>query len=127
HPISPDVAAVATDKIAQRLALDAAGVPQPAWSTGKPPAYPCVVKAPDRQGQRAMTVVTDPSALAAAAARAAAESCSGRVLYEAFVPGPAVTVNGFPTEGRGAVAAGTDRVHFPGAPGVARRHVYPPA
>ena len=126
HPISPDVALVATDKIAQRRALDAAGVPQPAWSTGEPPAYPCVVKAPDRQGQRAMSIVTDPAGLADAARRAEAGSRSGRALFEAFVPGPEVTVNGFTTEGRGVVPAVTDRVHFPGAPGVALRHVYPP-
>jgi biotin carboxylase len=126
HPIGPDVALVATDKIAQRRALDAAGVPQPAWSTGAPPAYPCVVKAPDRQGQRAMSIVAGPAGLADAARRAEAGSRSGRALFEAFVPGPEVTVNGFTIEGRGVVAAVTDRVHFPGAPGVAHRHVYPP-
>jgi S-sulfo-L-cysteine synthase (3-phospho-L-serine-dependent) len=126
HPVTPAVAVVATDKIAQREALDAAGVPQPAWSTAEPPAYPCVVKAPDRQGQRAMSILADPSDLAAAAARAASESRSGRVLFEAFVPGPEVTVNGFTAEGRAVVAAVTDRVHFREAPGVAQRHVYPP-
>ncbi len=126
HPISPDVAGVATDKIAQRRALDAAGVPQPAWSTDGPPAYPCVVKAPDRQGQRAMSILADPAGLAAAAGRAAAESRSGRVLYEAFVPGPEVTVNGFTADGRSIVSAVNDRVHFTDAPGVAQRHVYPP-
>ena len=126
HPIDPDEARVATDKIAQRRALDAAGVPQPAWSTEGPPAYPCVVKAPDRQGQRAMSILADASGLEEAAARAAAGSRSGRVLFEAFVPGPEVTVNGFTAEGRGIVAAVTDRIHFEGAPGVARRHVYPP-
>jgi biotin carboxylase len=126
HPIGPDVARVATDKIAQRKALDVAGVPQPAWSTEAPPAFPCVVKAPDRQGQRAMSILEEPSELDAAAARAAAGSRSGRALFEAFVPGPEVTVNGFTAEGRGIVAAVTDRIHFEGAPGVAHRHVYPP-
>ena len=125
HPISPSVAAVATDKIAQRRALQAAGVAQPAWSTEAPPAYPCVVKASDRQGQRAMSILPDASLLAQAAARAAAESRSGRALFEEFVPGPEVTVNGFTAEGRAIVAAVTDRVHFEHAPGVARRHVYP--
>jgi len=125
HPIPPEVAVLATDKIAQRTALDAAGVPQPDWSVDAPPAYPCVVKAPDRQGQRAMSILPDGSALAEAAALAAAGSRSGRVLFEAFVPGPEVTVNGFTAEGRAIVAAVTDRIHFEGAPGVARRHVYP--
>ncbi len=126
HPISPEVARLATDKIAQRRALDAGAVPQPAWSTDAPPAYPCVVKAPDRQGQRAMSILADASGLEEAARRAAAESRSGRVLFEGFVPGPEVTVNGFTAESRGIVAAVTDRIHFEGAPGVARRHVYPP-
>jgi biotin carboxylase len=125
HPVSPEVAALATDKIAQRRVLEAAGVAQPAWSTEAPPAYPCVVKAPDRQGQRAMSILPDSSRLAEAATRAAAESRSGRALFEAFVPGPEVTVNGFTTEGRPVVSAVTDRVHFEDAPGVARRHVYP--
>jgi biotin carboxylase len=119
------VAAVATDKIAQRGALDSAGVPQPAWSTEAPPAYPCVVKAPDRQGQRAMSILPDSARLADATRRATAESRSGRALFEEFVPGPEVTVNGFTTEGRAVVSAVTDRIHFDGAPGVARRHVYP--
>jgi biotin carboxylase len=125
HPIDPEVAQLATDKIAQRRALDTAGVPQPAWSTDAPPAYPCVVKAPDRQGQRAMSILADASTLEEAAGKAAAESRSGRVLFEAFVPGPEVTVNGFTAEDRSIVAAVTDRIHFDSAPGVARRHVYP--
>jgi S-sulfo-L-cysteine synthase (3-phospho-L-serine-dependent) len=126
HPVSPEVAVVATDKIAQREALDDAGVPQPAWSTNEPPAYPCVVKASDRQGQRAMSILPGSADLAEAALRAAAGSRSGRVLYEAFVPGPEVTVNGFTAEGRSIVAAVTDRIHFDDAPGVAQCHVYPP-
>ena len=48
------------------------------------------------------------------------------MLFEAFVPGPEVTVNGFTAEGRAVVAAVTDRIHFEDAPGVARCHVYPP-
>jgi biotin carboxylase len=126
HPIPAAVAVTCTDKIAQRTRLDAAGVPQPRWSTDAPPSYPCVVKAPDRQGQRAMSILPASAYLAEAALRAASGSRSGRVLYEAFVPGPEVTVNGFTAEGRGIVAAVTDRIHFDDAPGVAQRHVYPP-
>jgi biotin carboxylase len=72
-----------------------------------------------------MSILADASGLEEAAVRAAAESRSGRALFEAFVPGPEVTVNGFTAEGHGFVAAVTDRIHFEGAPGVARRHVYP--
>ena len=61
HPISVATAKICTDKLAQRERLDAAGVLQPQWSAGDAPAYPCVVKAPDRQGQRAMAIVSDPA------------------------------------------------------------------
>jgi biotin carboxylase len=127
HPVSADVAVACTDKIAQRTRLDEAGVPQPRWSAAAPPAYPCVVKAADRQGQRAMTIVAGPEGLAEAAARARDGSRSGRVIYEEFVPGPEVTVNAFSIDGRFLPVAVTDRVHFEGVPGVARRHVYPAA
>ena len=83
HPIPAAVAVICTDKIAQRTRLDAAGVPQPRWSTDAPPSYPCVVKAADRQGQRAMTIIRDPDGLderrrARPAAARAAAGCSTR-------------------------------------------------
>ena len=95
HPLTPAVARAATDKIAQREAFMAAGVPQPDWSTEQPPGYPCVVKAADRQGQRAMTVVDSPDGLAVAVERARAGSRSGRAILERFAEGREVTVNGF--------------------------------
>jgi biotin carboxylase len=127
HPLSPQVARTATDKIAQRRAFDTAGVPQPEWSTNAPPGYPCVVKAADRQGQRAMTVVASAAGLAAAVERARAGSRSGRAILERLAEGHEVTVNGFCRDGRHHVAGITDREHFPAAYGVARRHVYPAA
>jgi len=125
HPISPEVAELCTDKVAQRSALEAAGVGQPDWSLTEPPGYPCVVKVGDRQGQRAMTVLQSADGLPAARARAREASRGGQVLYERFVPGPEVTVNGFAVDGRHHPVAVTDRVHFDDAPGVARRHVHP--
>ncbi len=127
HPIAAAVAETCTDKIAQRTRLDAAGVPQPRWSAEAPPAYPCVVKAADRQGQRAMTILRDAHGLAEATERAREGSRSGRVIYEEFVPGPEVTVNAFSIDGRFLPVTVTDRIHFEGVPGVARRHVYPAA
>src|SRR6185312_5977653 len=127
HPIPASVAVTCTDKIAQRTRLDEAGVPQPRWSTDAPPSYPCVVKAPDRQGQRAMTIVREPDGLDAAADHARRGSRSGRVLYEEFVPGPEVTVNAFSAGDRFVPVTVTDRIHFEGVPGVARRHVFPAA
>jgi biotin carboxylase len=43
------------------------------------------------------------------------------------VPGPEVTVNAFSIDGRFLPVTVTDRIHFEGVPGVARRHVYPAA
>jgi biotin carboxylase len=125
HPLDVETAVRCTNKIAQREVLDAAGVPQPAWSAESPPGYPCVVKASDRQGQRAMTIVSSPDDLGQAAARARSGARGGRALFEAFVPGPEVTVNAFSVGGRFHPVAITARDHFNGAPGVARRHVYP--
>jgi biotin carboxylase len=125
HPIDPATAVACTDKLAQRAALEAAGVGQPRWSDEAPPAFPCVVKAPDRQGQRAMTVLAGPDELAEAEARARAGSRSGRVLFEEFVPGQEVTVNGFSVDGAVTPGATTVRSDFPDAPVVAWRHVVP--
>jgi biotin carboxylase len=125
HPLPVDTAVRCTNKIAQREAFDAAGVPQPEWSVTEPPGYPCVVKAPDRQGQRAMMVIGHPDELDAAALAARRGSRSGRAVFERYVDGPEVTVNGFSVDGRFTPIAVTARDHFDGAPGVAQRHVYP--
>src|SRR5262249_25036100 len=77
HPLDAATAVRATNKIAQREAFDRAGVGQPAWSLEAPPGYPAVVKAPDRQGQRAMTIVADDEAAEAAALVARRASRSG--------------------------------------------------
>jgi biotin carboxylase len=127
HPISVATAVVATNKIAQRARLDEAGVPQPAWSGERPPTFPCVVKPSDRQGQRGLSFVSDETRLEGAERRARAASRSGRVIYEERVRGPEVTVNAFSAGGRFMPVAVTDRDHFPQAPGVAHRHVYPSA
>ncbi|HET7429281.1 MAG TPA: hypothetical protein VFJ66_07500, partial [Gaiellales bacterium] len=83
HPVDVPTAVRCTNKLAQREVLHAAGVPQPAWSAEAPPSFPCVVKAPDRQGQRAMSVVYRPEELGAAASAARRGSRSGRVVFEA--------------------------------------------
>ena len=78
----------------------ASASPQPACSqprtfSASDPAipFPCVVKAPDRQGQRGLTLVREPSGLAAAVEAAVAESRGGGVLVEELIDGPELTVN----------------------------------
>ena len=66
HPISPQTAVLATNKLRQRERLEGAGVPQPrSWVVGGDDALPeisgpVVVKAPDRQGQKGLTLVESP-------------------------------------------------------------------
>ena len=79
---------LATNKLRQRERLAEAGVPQPrSWVVGSddgPPEIdgPVVVKAPDRQGQKGLTLVEDaaglPEAIGGARARHAAGSRSSK-------------------------------------------------
>jgi cysteine synthase A len=85
-----------------------------------------VVKAPDRQGQRGLTLVRSRDELASAVASARAESRSGTALVEELVDGPEVTVNAFSHGGRFVPIAVTDRLTAePPAFGVALAHVWP--
>ncbi len=76
HPIDGATAVLATTKTRQRERFAATGVLQPRTFSASDPAipFPCVVKAPDRQGQRGLTLVHEPSALASAV-----EAAIGRV------------------------------------------------
>jgi biotin carboxylase len=136
HPIDPATAVLATSKLKQRERFAAAGVPHPrhvvcatpgeAAAAGAGFGYPCVVKAPDRQGQKGLVLVTDESVLAAAFDLALGESRSSVVLVEELVPGREVTVNAFSLDGRFTPLTITDRVVAePPAFGVALAHVWP--
>ena len=132
HPISPATAVLATNKLRQREALAAAGVPQPrSWVIGAaddPPAIdgPVVVKAPDRQGQKGLALVEDAAALPEAIEAARAVARSGLALVEELVDGPEVTVVGFSVGGEFTALTVTDReVAEPPAFGVALAHVFP--
>ncbi len=134
HPISPAVAVAATSKLRQRERLAAAGVPQPrSWAVGsadEAPAvpFPCVVKAPDRQGQKGLTLVQAETDYAAAVETARSAARAGVVLVEELVDGPEVTVIGFSVRGTFVPLAVTDRVVAdPPAFGVALAHVFPSA
>jgi len=132
HPISAKTAVLVTNKLRQRERLGEAGVPQPRWwvigGGDDPPALDgaVVVKAPDRQGQKGLTLVEDEHGLADAIATARAAGRSGVALVEELVDGPEVTVVGFSAAGEFAPLAITDRlVAKPPAYGVALAHVWP--
>ena len=130
HPIDAAVANRAVSKQKQREALAEAKVPQPSWhivsewEEGLP--VPSVVKAPDRQGQKGLTLVRSEDELPAAIARAIEESRSGVAIVEALVDGPEVTVNAFSLRGDFHPLTVTDRLTAePPAFGVALAHVWP--
>jgi biotin carboxylase len=130
HPIDPATAGLAVSKQRQRERLAEAGVPQPRWQLvselegGLP--VPSVVKAPDRQGQKGLTLVREEDELPAAIARAVQESRSGVALVEELVDGPELTVNAFSLRGEFHPLTVTDRLTAePPAFGVALAHVWP--
>jgi biotin carboxylase len=127
HPIDGRTAAIATSKARQREVFTAAGVPHPrVLDPRRDLTFPVVVKAPDRQGQRGLTLVRGGDELAAAFETALAESRSGAVLVEELVEGPEVTVNAISVDGRFVPLTVTDRLTAePPAFGVALAHVWP--
>ena len=130
HPLSPATAGLAVSKARQRERFADARVPQPAWwlvsGVEQGLAVPCVVKAPDRQGQRGQSLVEDASRLRPAILRALEASRNGHALVEELVDGPEVTVVGFSVEGRFHPLTVTDRLTAdPPAFGVALAHVWP--
>jgi biotin carboxylase len=132
HPISWQTAVLATNKLRQRERLGEAGVPQPrSWIVGgddAPPEIsgPVVVKAPDRQGQKGLTLVESPGELGPAIDVARNAARSGLALVEELVDGPEVTVVGFSVDGVFTALTVTDRITAPPpAFGVALAHVWP--
>jgi biotin carboxylase len=136
HPLPPEVAQASVSKTRQRERLAEAGVPHAAFRVCTSAAdaeqaldelgFPCVLKPPDRQGQRGLAVITSPEDLAESfdAARAAARG--PMVLVEKLVAGPELTVNAFSVGGSFHALTVTDRVVAePPAFGVALAHVWP--
>jgi biotin carboxylase len=115
HPVTAATAVLATNKLRQREALDGAGVPQPRWQAVTDTAeidleLPLVVKAPDRQGQKGLSLVRTREELPAAIAAARTASRNGVAIVEELVDGPEVTVIGFSTGGDFSALAVTDRL-----------------
>jgi len=136
HPLSPESATLAVNKLRQREALSAAGIPQPrsivcrtldeVGAAARELGYPVVIEAPDRSGERSVALSPDRQALATAAADALAEAQGDYCLVEELVTGPTVTVNGFSLDGRFVPLTVTDReVAPPPAFGVTLAHVWP--
>jgi biotin carboxylase len=130
HTLEPAVAELAVSKTRQREHFAEAGILQPRWRlvTGPEPGLPvpCVVKAPDRQGQRGLSVVRNESELPPAIASAMEASRNGAALVEELIDGPEVTVNAFSVDGEFHPLTITDRITAePPAFGVALAHVWP--
>jgi biotin carboxylase len=131
HPLSPEAAAVAVSKLRQRERLTEHGVPQPEWrvviAASEDLVVPVVVKPPDRQGQKGLTLVRDPERLPAAVEQAVSVSRTNVALVEELVEGPEVTVNAFSTSGVFHPLTVTDRVTATdeSAFGVALAHAWP--
>ncbi len=136
HPISPETATLSTSKLRQRDRFAEAGVPQPQYEvcSGAGEAaeaaerigFPCVIKAPDRQGQRGLTLVGSAEEVEEAVRIALDASRSATLLVEELVPGREITVNAFSADGHFHPLTVTDRLTaaLP-AFGVALTHVWP--
>jgi biotin carboxylase len=136
HPLNPETAALSTSKLRQRERFAKQGIPQPkfvvcagareAAAAAERLGFPCVVKAPDRQGQRGLSLVPDQRRLASAVEVALDASRSATVLVEEHVQGRELTVNGFSAAGRFYPLTVTDRITAePPAFGVALAHAWP--
>ncbi|MGI9111504.1 MAG: ATP-grasp domain-containing protein [Gaiellaceae bacterium] len=124
HSIDGATAVLATSKSRQRQRFAAAGLPQPRLLDEL--RVPCVVKAPDRQGQRGLTLVLDERDLPTAIETARAASRNGTFIAEEYVEGPEVTVNGVSLDGVFHPLTVTDRMTAePPAFGVALAHAWP--
>jgi biotin carboxylase len=136
HPISPETAALSTSKLRQRERFAEAGVEQPDFEICSGPreataaarriGFPCVIKAPDRQGQRGLTLVRAASEVDDAVRVALDASRTATLLVEEHVAGREVTVNAFSSGGHFFPLTVTDRLtaSLP-AFGVALTHVWP--
>ena len=98
--IGSDTARLVTDKVAMRLRLEEAGVPQPSFAPVRTrddavaalPAIglPAVLKPADSAGQRGLSLVRSDEALEPALAAALAESQTGDAILERFIEGAEV-------------------------------------
>jgi biotin carboxylase len=118
--ISYEAAIRASDKLAMRAALSAAGVPSPRFAAVASAAdlaaagldYPLVVKPADSMGARGCRCARDDGELAQAVAEALPYSRSGRAIVEEYIDGPEFSIDAL-------VSNGEIRVR-----GIADRHIF---
>ncbi len=136
HPLEPHIAQLAISKLKQRERLAEAGVPHTpfrvcaaadeAVEAAAELGFPCVVKPPDRQGQRGLSIAEAPEDVADTFALALDAARGPVVLVEKLVAGRELTVNAFSVGGVFHPLTVTDRVVAePPAFGVALAHVWP--
>ena len=107
---SPEAAELATDKVAMRRRLKAAGVSSPAFAevgpednaaaaAGQVPG-PWVVKPVDSMGARGVVLIDRTEDLENALAEARRHSRSGRALLETYIDGPEFSLDALVEDGR---------------------------
>jgi biotin carboxylase len=138
HPLDPPTAQAATSKLRQRERFAEAGVPHArhrvcsslseAVIAADELGFPCVIKAPDLQGQKGLALVPERGAIEDAFDHARGLARSSVVLVEELTAGSELTVNAFSVEGRFHALTVTDRL-VADAPafGVALAHIWPSA
>ncbi len=134
--IGPDTAHVATNKVAMRQRLAAAGVPQPRFAAVRSAAeaeaalpevgLPAVVKPVDSAGQRGISLVRSADDLEPAIERALTEAAAGEAIVERFHRGREVNALLVARAGVPDLVTLSDRLRPEGAGfGVALAHLYP--
>lgn len=98
-----------SNKRAQRIALDVAGVPQPSWTHcatlrdahafAATVGWPVVIKPTDRAASAAVAIARSARELDEALVAARAESWAGEVLVEEYVEGPEFSVESVVVDG----------------------------
>ena len=118
--ISPEAAAIATDKSLMRESFDKFGVPSPVslrcWSleeaqtASQKIGFPVVVKPADNAGSRGVSKVDTPTEIPAAYQMALAHSQKGLVLVEEFMEGVEISVEAFVYKGQVYIMTLSDKI-----------------
>jgi len=133
HFHSSALTEVLRSKTLTRERLDAAGLSPVAHQRVRPgedahewSVFPAFVKPVDSQGQRGISIVSDPAQLQAALAEARGATRSGEVIVEEVLRGPEVSIHVFVEDGDVRFFLPSDRYVWDGPMvGVAESHTIP--